>query len=99
MHAANVSSPRYRQTRVQPSGCSKQNLHSHLKVNYLTSRVPKFVVDHTIEMTPVGDAASRVAAAMVSKLSINAAANVIELFVQTLFVLQTSPILDSGLVT
>ncbi|GFX10386.1 hypothetical protein TNCV_1867811 [Trichonephila clavipes] len=35
---------------------------------------------------------------MVSKLRINAAANVVELFVQTFVVLQSTPILDSGLV-
>ncbi|GFV08890.1 hypothetical protein TNCV_3821331 [Trichonephila clavipes] len=56
--------------------------------------VLRFVVDHTIEDAPVSDAASSdSASAMVSK----AAANVIELFVQTLAVLQTTPIMDSGL--
>ncbi|GFW91961.1 hypothetical protein TNCV_2152411 [Trichonephila clavipes] len=59
----------------------------------------RFVVDHTIEDAPVYDAASRVAAAMASELRVHAAANVVELFVQTLVVLQTTPILDSRLVT
>ncbi|GFV76816.1 hypothetical protein TNCV_4730361 [Trichonephila clavipes] len=45
-----------------------------------------FVVYHTIEETPVCDAALRVAAAMVSDLTVHAAANVVELFVQTLAV-------------
>ncbi|GFT46991.1 DDE_Tnp_IS1595 domain-containing protein [Trichonephila clavipes] len=58
-----------------------------------------FVVDHTIEDAPDCDAASREAAAMVSELRVHAAASVVELFVQTLVVLQTTPILDSGLVT
>ncbi|GFT96027.1 hypothetical protein TNCV_313131 [Trichonephila clavipes] len=58
-----------------------------------------FVVDHSIQDAPVCDAASKVAAAMVSKLRVHAAENVIKLFVQTLVVLQTTPILDSGLVT
>ncbi|GFV30048.1 hypothetical protein TNCV_1194951 [Trichonephila clavipes] len=59
----------------------------------------RFVVNHTIEHRPVGDTASRVAAAMVSKLRVHAATNVVELFVQTLVVLQTMPILNSGFVT
>ncbi|GFX28553.1 hypothetical protein TNCV_1153611 [Trichonephila clavipes] len=43
-----------------------------------------FVVDHIIEDAFAGDAASRVAAAMVSELRVHAAANVVELFVLTL---------------
>ncbi|GFT93701.1 hypothetical protein TNCV_499781 [Trichonephila clavipes] len=58
----------------------------------------KFVVDHTIEDAPVCDAASKVAASMVSELRVHTIANVVELFVQKLVVLQTSQILDSGLV-
>ncbi|GFX93015.1 hypothetical protein TNCV_139591 [Trichonephila clavipes] len=41
----------------------------------------RFVVDHTIQHAPVCDAASRVAASMVSQLRVNPAANVIEMFV------------------
>ncbi|GFV95256.1 hypothetical protein TNCV_4586311 [Trichonephila clavipes] len=59
----------------------------------------RFVVDHTIEDVPVCDAESGVAAAMVSELRVHVTANVVELSVQTLIVLQTTPILDSGLVT
>ncbi|GFU06680.1 hypothetical protein TNCV_4352701 [Trichonephila clavipes] len=55
-----------------------------------------FVVDHTIEDAPVCDATSRVAAAMISELRFHAAANVVNLSVQTLFVLQTTPILNSA---
>ncbi|GFT17841.1 hypothetical protein TNCV_2589031 [Trichonephila clavipes] len=61
--------------------------------------MPRFVVDHTIEDSPVCDAVSRLAAAMDSDLRIHAAVNVIELFVQTLVVLQIAPIIDSGLMT
>ncbi|GFX89290.1 hypothetical protein TNCV_1339891 [Trichonephila clavipes] len=42
---------------------------------HLTIRAPRFVVDHTIEDAPVCDATSRVAAAMISELRVNAAAN------------------------
>ncbi|GFW54974.1 hypothetical protein TNCV_2785891 [Trichonephila clavipes] len=45
-----------------------------------------FVVNHIIEDAPVCDASSRVSAAMVSELRDHAAANVVELFVQTLVV-------------
>ncbi|GFV29027.1 hypothetical protein TNCV_1378781 [Trichonephila clavipes] len=71
----------------------------HLKKPRLARRVPRFVVDHTIKDTPVWDAASRVAATIVSKLGVHTSANVVELFAQTLVVLQTTPIFDSGLVT
>ncbi|GFX20690.1 hypothetical protein TNCV_77481 [Trichonephila clavipes] len=50
--------------------------------------------------TLVCDAASRVVTTMVSELKVNdAAANIVELFMQTCVLLQTTPILDSGLVT
>ncbi|GFV31075.1 hypothetical protein TNCV_4814081 [Trichonephila clavipes] len=61
--------------------------------------VPRFVIDHAIQDTPLCDAASRVVAALVSKLRVHAAANVIEIFMQTLIVSQITPISDSGLVT
>ncbi|GFW89873.1 hypothetical protein TNCV_2425301 [Trichonephila clavipes] len=61
--------------------------------------LPMFVVDPTNEDAPAGDAASRVAAALVSELRVHAATNVVELYVQTLFVLRTTPLLDSGLLT
>ncbi|GFW83235.1 uncharacterized protein TNCV_2508751 [Trichonephila clavipes] len=57
----------------------------------------RLVVDYTIEDAPVCDAASRVAAAVVSELRVHATANVVELFVQTIVVLQTTSILDLGL--
>ncbi|GFV54334.1 hypothetical protein TNCV_4366091 [Trichonephila clavipes] len=60
-------------------------------------REPKFVVDHTIEYAPIFDAASSVAAVMVSELRVHAAANVDGVFLQTLIVLQMIRILDSGL--
>ncbi|GFU53284.1 hypothetical protein TNCV_2953201 [Trichonephila clavipes] len=56
----------------------------------------KFIVDHTIEDAPFCDAASIVATTMVPELRVYAAASIVELFVQTL-VLQTTPVLDSGL--
>ncbi|GFU30649.1 hypothetical protein TNCV_3031601 [Trichonephila clavipes] len=71
----------------------------HLKKSRLAIRGSKFVVDHTIEDAPVRHAAPRVAAALVSKLRIHAAANFVELFVQTLVVLKMIPILASGLMT
>ncbi|GFW76854.1 HTH_48 domain-containing protein [Trichonephila clavipes] len=55
--------------------------------------------EYGIEDSPVCDAASKVAKAMVSELILYAAANVVALFVQTLVVMQMTPILDSGLVT
>ncbi|GFU38505.1 hypothetical protein TNCV_2434481 [Trichonephila clavipes] len=58
----------------------------------------RFAIDHIIEDAPVWDVVSRVATAVVSDLRVYAAANVVELIVQTLVVLQTTPILDSGLV-
>ena len=44
--------------------------------------IPEFrlVVDHTIEDTPVCDVASGVVEAMISLLTVHAAANVVELF-------------------
>ncbi|GFV91356.1 hypothetical protein TNCV_898731 [Trichonephila clavipes] len=53
----------------------------HLKKSSLAIHFPKFVVDHTIEDAPVCDAASSVAAAMVSELRVHSDVNVIELFV------------------
>ncbi|GFU38284.1 hypothetical protein TNCV_2432821 [Trichonephila clavipes] len=63
----------------------------HLKKSRLTIRLTRFIADHTIEDAPVCDAASRVATAMVSVLRVHAAAYVVELFVQTLVVLQATP--------
>ncbi|GFW61084.1 hypothetical protein TNCV_4872941 [Trichonephila clavipes] len=57
------------------------------------------VVDHTIKDAPVRDSTSRVALAMASKLRVNATANVVEMFMQTLVALQTTPMLNSGFVT
>ncbi|GFT00638.1 hypothetical protein TNCV_141831 [Trichonephila clavipes] len=55
-------------------------------------------MDNTIEDAFVCDAVSRVSAAMISDLRVNTAAKGVKLFVQTLVVLQTTPVLDSGLV-
>ncbi|GFT19064.1 hypothetical protein TNCV_3212871 [Trichonephila clavipes] len=63
----------------------------------LAIRAPRFIVDHTFEDAPVCDAVSRVAAAMISDRRVIAAVNVAALLMQTLGVLQTIPILDSGL--
>ena len=41
----------------------------------------KFVVEHTIEGSPVYDVASRITEVMIAKLTDHAVANVIELFV------------------
>ncbi|GFW20688.1 hypothetical protein TNCV_1049111 [Trichonephila clavipes] len=71
----------------------------YLKKCRLAIRAPRLVADQTIEDTPVCDAVPREPAAMVSELRVHATANVVELFVQTLVVLQTTPILDSELVT
>ncbi|GFV81237.1 integrase catalytic domain-containing protein [Trichonephila clavipes] len=71
---------------------------NHVKIRRLAIRTPRFIVDYTIEDAPVCDAASRVATAMVSELRVLAAENVVELYVRTLVVLQTTPILESELV-
>ncbi|GFW26211.1 hypothetical protein TNCV_3397071 [Trichonephila clavipes] len=81
-------------------GCDHLDALDRTRINMkkcLTIRV--IFVHRTIEETPLCDTASRVAAAMVLKLRIHAAANVVELFIQTPAVLQTYPILDSGLIT
>ncbi|GFX21599.1 hypothetical protein TNCV_1400131 [Trichonephila clavipes] len=71
----------------------------HLKKLCIPIRVPRFILDHTIEDAPVCDATSRVAAAIVSQLRVNAAANMVELFMQILVTLLTTPIQYSGLMT
>ncbi|GFY35925.1 HTH_Tnp_Tc3_2 domain-containing protein [Trichonephila clavipes] len=71
----------------------------HLKILRFSIQMSRFVVDCTIEETSVCDTASRVAVTMVFELRVHSAVNVIELFVQTLVVLQTTSILDSGLKT
>ncbi|GFW09692.1 hypothetical protein TNCV_1393931 [Trichonephila clavipes] len=71
----------------------------HLTNWHLAFSVPRFVVDHNIEDASVCDAASRIAAPMVSELRVYEAANFVEPFVQTLVILQTTSILDSGFVT
>ncbi|GFU69046.1 hypothetical protein TNCV_4457731 [Trichonephila clavipes] len=63
------------------------------------SAAETFVIDNTIEFVPVCDLASMVAAAIVPQLIVHAVANVVELFVQTLVVLQKTLVLDSGLAT
>ncbi|GFX86291.1 hypothetical protein TNCV_2561731 [Trichonephila clavipes] len=65
----------------------------------LTIRTFRFVVDHTIEDALLCYAAPRVAAVMIYELRVHNAANVIKLFVQIFVVLQTTPILSSGLMT
>ncbi|GFV72198.1 hypothetical protein TNCV_995701 [Trichonephila clavipes] len=66
-------------------GCDHLNAANrtciHLKKRRLAICMPRFVVDHNIENFLVCDAASWVAAAMVSELRVHAAANVVELFV------------------
>ncbi|GFX46131.1 hypothetical protein TNCV_2094471 [Trichonephila clavipes] len=64
----------------------------HLQHAVVHYSAEMFVVDHIIEDASVRDAASKVATAMVSELRVHAAENVVELFVQTLVVLQTTPI-------
>lgn len=59
----------------------------------------RFVVDRTFAGACVCDVASRVAEGMVTELTDHDAADVVELFEQTLVVLQRTPFLDSGLVT
>ncbi|GFU65178.1 hypothetical protein TNCV_4056481 [Trichonephila clavipes] len=59
----------------------------------------RFVVDHNIEDAPVWDAESRVAPAMVSELRVHDAVNNVELTMQTVVVLQTTPIPDSRTAT
>ncbi|GFW57145.1 hypothetical protein TNCV_540621 [Trichonephila clavipes] len=63
-----------------------------LKKGRLTIPALRFIIYHSSEDASVYDATSKAAAAMVSKLKVHAAANVFELLVQTLVVLQTTPL-------
>ncbi|GFV07907.1 hypothetical protein TNCV_3700951 [Trichonephila clavipes] len=78
-------------------GCAIHHCHTHNPPVIKGRGATRFVVNHTIKDFPVYGAAARAAVAMVSELRAHAAADVIELFVETL-VLKTTPILDSGLV-
>ncbi|GFT52261.1 hypothetical protein TNCV_8951 [Trichonephila clavipes] len=72
----------------------------YTNLDSLAINVSTFVVGHTIEEAPVCDAPLRVAASMVSEMrGVYAVENVVELFMQTFAVLQTTPVLDSGLLT
>ncbi|GFV97419.1 hypothetical protein TNCV_2039281 [Trichonephila clavipes] len=51
----------------------------------------RFAIDPTIEDAPIFDATSGVATSTISPLRIHAAANVVELFVQTLVCLANDP--------
>ncbi|GFW41060.1 hypothetical protein TNCV_414691 [Trichonephila clavipes] len=53
----------------------------HLKQGLIAILTSWFVIDHTIEDTPLCDAMSKVAEDMVSELRVLAAANVIKQFV------------------
>ncbi|GFV88773.1 hypothetical protein TNCV_3355251 [Trichonephila clavipes] len=86
MHAANVRSPRYRQTRMRHLDAVNRT-RIHLKRQRPAIGVPRFIVDLTFEDAPVCDANSREIAVMVSELRVHAAANVVEMFVQTLVIL------------
>ncbi|GFV65088.1 hypothetical protein TNCV_2303951 [Trichonephila clavipes] len=97
MHTVNVHSSPSRRTRMRPFDVNRTCVH--LKKWRLSFRYPKFIVDYNIENVPVCGAMTRVAAAMVSEMRVLAAANVVELFVQTIVVLQNTSILVSGLVT
>ncbi|PRD24681.1 UNVERIFIED_CONTAM: Centrosomal protein [Trichonephila clavipes] len=65
----------------------------------MTSRhlCSRFIVDCTIKDAPVCDAASRVAATRVCEMKVHAATDIFKMFVQTLVVLQMTPVLDLGL--
>ncbi|GFU85518.1 hypothetical protein TNCV_2952171 [Trichonephila clavipes] len=54
----------------------------------------RLIVDTTIEDVPVCDASSNVAASMVFELRVHAAVNIVELFVQTFVLCQTSTVHD-----
>ncbi|GFT18992.1 alpha-2 adrenergic receptor [Trichonephila clavipes] len=67
----------------------------HVKKKFcLAIRASRFIVDHPFEDAPTGDTASKKVTAIVSELEVHAAASVVELFVQILFVLRTTLILD-----
>ena len=51
----------------------------------------RIVIEQTTKGAPVCDVASRITKAMASKLTVSAAENVCELFVQTLIILQMTP--------
>ncbi|GFW34078.1 hypothetical protein TNCV_287621 [Trichonephila clavipes] len=63
----------------------------HLKKWRMAIHASRFVVDHTIEDAPAGDATLRVAAAMVSELRVHAATNVIETVCADTFCLANDP--------
>ena len=58
----------------------------------------RFFVELTIKDASVCDAELRVAEIMVDELTVYAATNVVEFFVQTFVALQTTPALDLGVV-
>ena len=57
----------------------------------------RFVVEYTIVRDPVCDVALTVAEAVIAEVTVHAATDVVEIFVQTLFVLKNIPFLNSGL--
>ena len=69
-----------------------------LKTQHHTIPAFRFIVEYTIKHAPVSGVVSRIYEAMVAELTVQSAANVVELFVK-IFVLYTTPFLHSGLVT
>ncbi|GFT23714.1 hypothetical protein TNCV_3511761 [Trichonephila clavipes] len=65
-------------------------------LTFPASYEPRFVFDHTIEDAFIYDAASRISEAIVSEMSIHAAANVVELLMQTFVVFAKYPVPESG---
>ncbi|GFU57715.1 hypothetical protein TNCV_3638671 [Trichonephila clavipes] len=85
-------------------GCNHLDAVSRMQIGlqaewHLIIHAPRFVVNYTIKDALVCGAASMVPSAIVSELRVYTVANIVELFVQTFVVLQTTPILGSVLVT
>ena len=70
-----------------------------LHARHLAIPASRFVFEHIIDCPHVCDVANRVAKAIVVELTVHAAANVVELFMHTVVILQTTPFLDARLVT
>ena len=97
MHANNVCLP-----DATKHGCDHHDATNRIKIPMKTRHhaIPasRFVIGHIIEGASICYVVSSVVEDMVVELNAQDAANVVELFVQIL-VLQTTPFLDTGLMT
>ena len=97
MHAVNECSLRCHQTRIWSSCCYKQNRNS-LKTRRYALPASRFVVERSTESALLCNAASSIAKAIATGLTVYASANIVVLFLKTLATLQRTCILDSWFV-